>query len=376
MPTGVGPCRPEPVTLPDVLSDYRCALGLSARAAGVLTGASVWAWAKWESGTVPSPVYLRRLAELLELPLTEMRLLAGPDRVRRPASAGDERSHPLARARLRAELSAAQFARQLHISPSLVSKWEAGTKVPTWQTFPVIARVLGIDISEVSALFGHKHAPGHPVPVPSLRTVRERRNLSQARLAVLVGVHPNTVRRWERESRVPGRRIPVLLAALRTELPALARPAVARTQRAPVVTPLRRLREQRQLSLRLLAARAHVSPLSLEAWERGTSRPDWAQARALARALKCPVADVFTATGLKRPSHLDASAWTAAQLPAILAELRRWNGWTQQDLALMAGVTAGTVRAWEQGRHRPRPAALKRLDERLRAPVRLSRLPS
>jgi len=103
--------RAGPATLAEALRAFRAGRGLSIRAAGGLVGGSRGVWAKWESGVVPSPVYLRRIAGLLGLSGAEARGLAGPDRVRRPGSAGDEESPGLAQARLRAGLSALHILR-------------------------------------------------------------------------------------------------------------------------------------------------------------------------------------------------------------------------------------------------------------------------
>jgi transcriptional regulator with XRE-family HTH domain len=127
----------------------------------------------------------------------------------------------------------------------------------------------------------------------------------------------------------------------------------------------------------LVAGRVGVSATVLLSWERGTTRPSWAQARALGTALTVPVAEIFTSMGLEPPRHLNRATWQLEDLPDVLFELRRWNGLTQQEWADLAGVTAGTVRAWERGRQGPGRAALLRLDAALggilRALVRAER---
>lgn len=360
--------------LGSVLSSYRTSRNLSVRRAGELVGGSHHVWAKWEAGAVPNPVYLRRLAGVLELPVSEVRRLAGPDPVRLPSTLGEEQSHPLARARLQAGLSAAEFARRLHVSPSLVSRWEDGKRLPLRRGFPAIAHVLGSDMSLVSELFGDQVAVGDWVPIPSLQVCRERRGMSRAALARLIGVEPTTAQRWERERRAPHRRAVAMAAELGVDLSALMRPALVRARPRPVVPPLRRIRLQRELSLRIVAGRVGVNSSSLKAWECGISQPSWAHARVLARVLKVPVSQVFAATGLDVPRHLDPARWTAGQLPAILTELRRWQGWTQRDLARVTGVSVTTVRAWEGGHRRPRPGALGRLDQHLKTSIQLSAL--
>ncbi|MGE5134480.1 MAG: helix-turn-helix domain-containing protein [Gemmatimonadota bacterium] len=370
---------PEPVpagpdTLAGVLQAFRAARGLSIRAAGGMVGGSRGVWAKWESGVVPSPVYLRRIAGLLGLSGAEARQLAGPDRVRRPGSAGDEESPGLAQARLRAGLSAAEFARRLHVSAALVSRWEGGERVPGRSYFPAIAQALGTGTGFVEELFRHRAAAGESAPVPGLRAVRLRRGLTRAQLASSLQVDVTTIQRWERQGRAPYRQAMALAAALGADLAALARPLAVAPPPKPAGTPLRRLRQQRDLSPGVVAARAGVPCSSLDAWERGASRPSWAQARALARALSVPVAQVFAAAGLESPRHLDPARWAPECLPAVLAELRRWQGWTQQDLAVLLGVSSTTIRAWEKGRQRPRAGALDRLDRHVRSPVRMSTL--
>ena len=361
-----------PATLAGVLRAFRAEQGLSIRAVGRLVGGSRGVWAKWESGVVPSPVYLRRVAGLLGLSGTEARRLAGPDRVRRPGSAGAGESPGLARARLRAGLSAAEFARRLHVSAALVSRWEGGERVPARRYFPAIAQVLGTDIAFVQNLFRDRAAAGESVPVPGLRQRRLRCGVTRARLAGSIRVDVTTIQRWERQGRAPYRQALALAAALGTDLAALARPVAGQPLPRPADTPLRRLRQQRDLSLPVVAARTGVPCSSLDAWERGASRPSWAQARALARALSVPVPQVFAAAGLESPRYLDPARWAPGRLPAVLVELRRWQGWTQQDLADLLGVSSTTVRAWEKGRQRPRPGALDPLDRHVRAPVRMS----
>ena len=371
---GAPAAKLAPGTLAGLLRAHRVGHGLSVRSAGRLVGGSRGVWAKWESGAVPSPAYLRRVADLLGLPVAEARQLAGPDRVRRPGSVGDEASHGLAQARLRAGLSAAEFARRLHLSASLVSRWESGERIPARRYYPGIAQILGTDIGAVSALFGNETAPGESVPVPALRACRTRRGLTRARLAQLIGADITTIQRWERQGRAPYRQALALAGALGAGLPALMRPVLVHPQPRPASSPLRRLRLHKQLSPGVVAARAAVPLSSLQAWERGAARPSWAQARALARAMSLPVAQVFAAAGLEPPRYLDPSRWAPQHLPEVLAELRRWQGWTQEDLAGLAGVSVSTVRAWEKGRQRPRERALEQLGQHLQPSVPLSRL--
>ncbi|HEU5034348.1 MAG TPA: helix-turn-helix domain-containing protein [Mycobacteriales bacterium] len=360
--------------LPAALRAFRRQHGLTVRAAGRLVGGSHSVWAQWEAGVVPGPTYLRQVADLLGLTRQQARDLAGPDRVRRPGSVGEGYSHGLAQARLRAGLSAAEFARRMHVSGSLVSRWEASGRVPARHYWPLMATVLGLDLDGVAGIYAQQVARSEVALIPSLRSLRTQRGLTQLQLANTVQADVSSIQRWERHGRAPHAQARRLAAALGTDLAALARPALAPPPPKRVALPLRRLRRQTHLSARLVAARVGVSTSALLGWERGSSRPTWAQARRLARALAVPVEDVFVAAALDPPRHLDPHHWTAAQLPAILTELRRWHGSTQAELGTLVGVTAATVSAWEHGRQRPRRSALAQLERQLCHTARLTAL--
>ena len=56
----------------------------------------------------------------------------------------------------------------------------------------------------------------------------------------------------------------------------------------------------------------------------------------------------------------------AINFQALVKELRRARGLTQERLARELNVTFGTVNGWENGRHRPIPALATRLVEMAR----------
>jgi transcriptional regulator with XRE-family HTH domain len=353
---------PEEHTLAEFLLQYRKRHGLSARAAGSRVGASHWAWNKWEQGVVPSPHYLQRLAALVALPIERARELAGPDRVRRPGALGDVGATGLAAARTARGLTASDLARRLHVSPSCLSRWEAGERLPGSRARGSIARVLEMDVTAVDALFGGSAAPSEVVPAAGLRMARGRAGLSQEAVARELGVDASSVRRWERDGRLPAARVRALLVLLQcTDLD--ERPAPARRLPSPR-SSLRRIREQRGIPAVVLASRLGVTPATIWAWERGTRRPDWRMARRLADSLSVPTEHVFSVLGLDLPEHLHKASHDRPDMcsPGFLREVRRWNGMTQQELAQRLGVGRATVADWERARHRPGPRAQLALD--------------
>ena len=50
-------------------------------------------------------------------------------------------------------------------------------------------------------------------------------------------------------------------------------------------------------------------------------------------------------------------------IPRMIRELRKAMGLTQEQFAAKAGVTFSTVNRWENGRGKPSPLALRRIDE-------------
>lgn len=61
------------------------------------------------------------------------------------------------------------------------------------------------------------------------------------------------------------------------------------------------------------------------------------------------------------PSQGKGRTVSAADVPALIREIRAARGLTQEALAREMDVTFGTINGWENGRHRPIPALITRL---------------
>ena len=57
---------------------------------------------------------------------------------------------------------------------------------------------------------------------------------------------------------------------------------------------------------------------------------------------------------------------TPADIPRLVQELRQRMGLTQEKFAAKLGVTYPTINRWENGRAKPSPLAMKRIEELLR----------
>jgi len=54
-------------------------------------------------------------------------------------------------------------------------------------------------------------------------------------------------------------------------------------------------------------------------------------------------------------------------IPRLVRELRERTGLTQEKFAAKLGVTFPTINRWENGRARPSPLAMQRIEELLRS---------
>ena len=56
-----------------------------------------------------------------------------------------------------------------------------------------------------------------------------------------------------------------------------------------------------------------------------------------------------------------------ADIPQLIRELRQRTGLTQEKFAAKLGVTFPTINRWENGRAKPSPLAMQRIEELLRS---------
>lgn len=93
-------------------------------------------------------------------------------------------------ARLAANLTQAQLAQRVGVADGTrIAAWESGRAEPHPRLWLVVCEVLGIP-------------PVDPEDV-TLRAARLRRGMTRAELALALGVHASTVKRWEEGSSRP-----------------------------------------------------------------------------------------------------------------------------------------------------------------------------
>jgi len=67
------------------------------------------------------------------------------------------------------------------------------------------------------------------------------------------------------------------------------------------------------------------------------------------------------------PTERKSTLNTQADIPRLIRELRKRTGLTQEKFAAKLGVTFPTINRWENGRAKPSPLAMQRIEELLRS---------
>lgn len=354
----------EATDLSRTLLAWRTREGLTLLAASRRIGVSHMTLRSWEVlGVCPQPVHLHRLAAVLRRNVDELRALAGPDPVRTLRTSAGRDAAPLCRARLAAGLTMTQLAIRLGVVPSTVSRWENGTRTPAPEMWPRLAAVLKLDPSlKDVVLAGNPARRSDGVALPGLGQLRRDAGLSQRAFRTALGIGATAIISWEHgRVRVPAARLDDVATALGIDRAAL----LARGAEAPAPSrrrPLTGLRGVVGLTQRELALHLGISVRTVAHWEAGSRPVPVGAARPLARLLRQPLPRVLIAAGLRPEEVPRPHTWRPADLPHLLAVLRRSSGWSTAELSRRLGVSAWTMRSWETGSGVPSPSACQRLE--------------
>lgn len=358
-----GASAPDGAGLRDVLCRWRRRHGLTQRQAARAFRCSAGSWAGWEIGVVPNPATLRRLSAFVGVPLGDLRAAAGPDRVRRPQTCGDDATTPLAAARIVRGMSQTAVAARLCISVPTLSRWEAGEFRPHPGDYQRIAALFGRSTAEVSDWFVD-YPERQSSSVGQLHGLRhEWRRLGHSDLGVagLIGVDVERLRLWgtgrvgvphdvwERLCQELG------LDPVQDRIRLRPRPVVP----APS-SMLARLRRQRGLTQQELGSRIGVSGSAIGSWESGRRRLPVSAARLLSLVLGCAPDELLDAE-----HHSLLHAVTAIPLTdrgGALRARRQQFGLSAAQLSRIVGVSPDTVRRWETNQSSPSATMTGRLE--------------
>ncbi len=202
-----------------------------------------------------------------------------------------------------------------------------------------------------------------------LRDRRVSRSLTTTDLAAQLGVHPNSILRWERGDRLPG---PALITRLAHTLAVetvevvgffdAVRPPADRNVDSIRGHGLRPLRLAAQVPATRIAAAAGVPVASVYNWETGRARLPVRHLTAVAEQLGLRP-DAFRRLLAASPPEV-----AGGQHQSELRRLRRRTGLSQQLVAQRIGASRHSVGAWENGQ-RPPLVAVRRLAHVYGVPV-------
>ena len=343
---------------------WRAQEGLSQRGAAARLGVPPGSWATWELGVIPSPSTLADLATLIGVSPASLREITGPDRVRRPETAGGSGTTTLAAASLAADQSQTKVAAALRISVPTLSRWETREFRPHSLDLPRIATWYGALLSDVQSWFD-SYPPRAADGVGRLRGLRHewrRRGFTDARIAELLGHTLSRVNAWGTGRVGTPHAIWARVAEILRLDPERDRTRLLQRPESPSPTsPLAQRRHALGLTQDELGSRIGVSGTAIGSWETGRRRLPGSAARLLSRVLNCSASDLLPTDVVKPVSVDQLASWPAGDFGGLLRRLRRSHGLTLAQLSRVVGVTPGTVHRWEANRYRPTSRSLQRL---------------
>ena len=191
-----------------------------------------------------------------------------------------------------------------------------------------------------------------------LNELRLAAGLSQPELAERVGIRTRTILKWERGICLPDWPNVIALAdalgvpceAFRGRPKPVAAPNSPR-RGCPFASRLRELRKQRRWTQRDLAGRAGVGLVTIQCLERGSQRPTWETALALADGLGVGC-DAFRWTDRIQPVFNPVSV-PSSVFGCRLTDHRERSNLSQAKLAEKIGVVPSVIAGWERGRNEP-----------------------
>lgn len=295
----------------DFLRTARRARGLTIAAVAEQVGvhkSTVMRWERRERS--PSAQQLAQLGDMLAVGREVLVHFFDVNRPG-PSGPGPARGFGLRPMRRAAGVPVRQLAAELQINPARVYGWEVGEfRIPR-RHLPKIAAVLGLPVEELDRRLRQFRAvvPSDPAPPSALRALRPA-GVTLAKAAARAGVHPQTLRRWERGTATPPSwALRRLAAAYEVPTSLVARSVDAKPHR--LLHPqnweagdfgdvIKTLREWHRLSQPQLAAAVHRHVSAVERWEAGTTLPGAEVMLRLERVLDLPFGALRSITWSRR----------------------------------------------------------------------------
>ncbi len=250
------------------------------------------------------------------------------------------------------ELDQAQLAELLEVSPGTISQWERGETKPRSENKARIITLRGMDKSRVDEILGREDE-GQKWQADRLKALRKEKDLTQAEMAELLDVSPNTVSGWEAGRTTPSGDNLQRIKELAETSGAAVREAVGKEQFNG--SGLRQWRENLGLSRAVVADELGVSYASVQNWESGDTTPRGENRRKVEQLME-KSADELADAGAQED---DGGGFDGERLTKLKQELDISQG----QLAELLDVSNATVWSWETGRTTPSSRNVEKVEE-------------
>jgi len=239
------------------------------------------------------------------------------------------------------ELDQEQLAYLLDVSPGTISQWERGETKPRSNNKARIVTLREMDKSQVDDILGREN-DGPKWQGDSLKALREKMDLTQAEMADLLDVSPNTVSGWEAGRTTPSGGNIKRIEELADNSDAVAPQAAGEKQFDG--SRLRKWRENMGLGRAEVADELGVSYASVQNWESGNTTPRGQNRRKVQELMQKSTEELEELGAEGSSGGFDAERLTA---------LKRELNISQGQLAELLDVSSATVWSWETGRTTP-----------------------
>ena len=306
-------------------------------------------------GSYPKPGLLPTLARALDIGVGELERLL-------PRLHGEPKTTPfgseLRRLREERDWTQEQLAQRAGLRRRLISNYEASGAYPGPRPLAALVRALGVSPAQLEQLLP---AEAETTPLGrELRRLRHERGLTLQQLALRSGSREGSIWHYEHGRTRPSPRVVAALAeALDVSPERLERLLPPQPETTPLGRELKRLRQERGLTLAQLGKQTGCGQSNLSIYERGRQQPRVDTLAALARALGVPE-ERFAELLPPRPKM--------TALGRELKRLRRERGLTLGELATRSGLSPASLSCYEHSRNRPKTASLAALARALGVP--------
>ncbi len=197
----------------------------------------------------------------------------------------------------------------------------------------------------------------------TLKSLRNRFDLTQQELAELLEVSPVTVTSWETGKSKPRKSNLAQIITLRSMDQEEVDEALDREHIPASISPskIKSLRSKLNLSQAELADLVGVSSAAVTSWETEKTQPSRENRKTLAELMEADRGEIDARLGrVERPAARAPSAKGGLSGDEI-RQMREQAGLSQRELAENLGVSANTISNWETGRTIPRRGSMEKL---------------